>query len=232
MFDCGGGGPRGLFRAGRGSPRRPVSNIGSGEAADIGASRRSGHSNPALSGTYPCPSRLGQTWIGNRPLRCGRFSLRLGRGRFSLWLACGRFSLWLACGRFSLRLACGRFSLRLACGRFSLRLARRGRGPSPQHACAWVLWVGVRLGARVLRGRAPAPAALSQWLTEGALGQVRLTRVGHGGIRDYVDEGGVAGLEGALQCRAQLAWGSDEFAVAAEGLSDLVVASFGAEVGG
>src|SRR5947209_7967608 len=43
--------------------------IGSGEAADIGASRRPSQSKPALSGTYPCPSRLGQTWIGSRPLR-------------------------------------------------------------------------------------------------------------------------------------------------------------------
>ena len=34
--------------------------IGPGEAADIGASRRPDHSEPALSGTYPCPSRLGQ----------------------------------------------------------------------------------------------------------------------------------------------------------------------------
>jgi hypothetical protein len=43
--------------------------IGSGAAADIGASRRLSQSKPALSGTYPCPSRLGQTWIGSRPLK-------------------------------------------------------------------------------------------------------------------------------------------------------------------
>ena len=56
--------------------------IGSGEAADIGASRRLSHSNQALSGTYPCPSRLGQTWIGNRPRNAGGFRFQ---GRLSVW---------------------------------------------------------------------------------------------------------------------------------------------------
>ena len=37
-----------------------------------------GSTKPAQSGTYPCPSRLGHTWIGNRPQKCGRFSFKGG----------------------------------------------------------------------------------------------------------------------------------------------------------
>src|SRR5437763_4454293 len=66
MFDCLSFGQGASFASGKGSPN-PY--IGSGEAADIGASRRPSQSKPALSGTYPCPSRLGQTWIGSRPLK-------------------------------------------------------------------------------------------------------------------------------------------------------------------
>ncbi len=71
----------GTIGRGRGSlcAYRMATHIGSGEAADIGASRRPSHLNGPF-GTYPCPSRLGHTWIGSRP-QSMRAVFAFGRAR-------------------------------------------------------------------------------------------------------------------------------------------------------
>src|SRR5450759_1066369 len=60
--------------AGCGTYTRTTPDIGPGEAADIGASRRSDHAIGPIR-HVPLPVRLGQTWIGNRPPRAGGFRL-------------------------------------------------------------------------------------------------------------------------------------------------------------
>src|SRR5687767_10659525 len=60
-----------------------------------------------------------------------------------------------------------------------------------------------------------------------ALGEIRLARIHHGGVRENVYERGLAAREGALQSGTQLIRLIDEFAVSAQRAHDLVVAQAG-----